>query len=79
MSSEQQKTTWIFFMLTAIRKRLGIALSEFVPIEKKFGLISFLFSNYELLHYYDNDYIVNDTLKYIEEQGGDASALLRVG
>jgi hypothetical protein len=30
---------------------------------------------YELLHYYDNDYIIEDTLRHITEQGGDIREL----
>ncbi|MDR1127861.1 MAG: DUF3791 domain-containing protein [Treponema sp.] len=37
---------------------------------KKYRLITFLADNYELLHYYDNTYIVNDIIRYIHEQGG---------
>ena len=66
-------------MLTALRKRLGLSQAEFIPIVKKYGLVRFMFGQYELLHYYDNDYIVDDLLKYIEEQGGDSNELRRIG
>ncbi len=64
-------------MLTGIRKRLGLSTVDFLPVAKKYGLVHFLMNQYELLHYYDNDYIVDDVLKYIEEQGGDPHALQR--
>jgi hypothetical protein len=79
MSKEQQKTVWVFFMMAALQKRLGIALSELIRLEKRYHLISFLMDHYELLHYYDNDYIVDDMEKYIGEQGGDRGALSQTG
>ncbi|MDR1895282.1 MAG: DUF3791 domain-containing protein [Prevotellaceae bacterium] len=39
-------------------------------LAKQYRLIQFLFDNYELLHYYDNNYIVQDVKRYIAEQGG---------
>lgn len=66
-------------MLTILRKRLGLSRTEFLPIVKRYGLVRFLIDQYELLHYYDNDYIVEDLLKYIEEQGGDSNELRRIG
>jgi len=75
MGKEQQTATWMFMMLTAIRKRLGLSRADFLPIAEKYGLIRFLIDRYELLHYYDNDYIIDDVLRYIEEQGGDYSGL----
>ena len=67
--------TWMFMMLTVIRKRFGLSRSDFIPIAEEYGVIRFLMDQYELLHYYDNDYIVDDVLKYIEEQGGDCREL----
>jgi len=58
-----------------LRKQLGLPYASFAPIVKQYGVISFLWNQYELLHYYDNDYIVSDTLKYIEEQGGNIHGL----
>lgn len=77
MGKEQQKTTWIFMILTATRKRLGLTYANFVPIVVQNGVIPFLWEQYELLHYYDNDYIINDTIRYIEEKGGDIRGLRR--
>ena len=57
--------------MTALRRRFGLSRSELVPIATKYGLVSFLIDQYELLHYYDNEYIVDDIVKYIAEQGGD--------
>lgn len=70
-------STWMFMILTAIRKRYGLQLADFVEIIKKHGIVNFLAEQYELLHYYDNDYIINDVIKYIEEQGGDSGELRR--
>jgi len=75
MGNEQQTATWTFMMLTAIRKRLGLSRSSFLPVAEKYRLIRFLMEQYELLHYYDNDYIVDDVLRYIEEQSGNIREL----
>ena len=79
MSKEQQTVVWMNMMMTAVRRRLGLSRAEFVPLASKYDVVHFLIEQYELLHYYDNDYIVNDVLKYIEEQGGDMSGLSRTG
>jgi hypothetical protein len=70
MSHEQLVATWMSFMSTAVRKACGLSRSQFVALAKKYRLIAFLADNYELLHYYDNAYIVNDVIRYIYEQGG---------
>jgi hypothetical protein len=75
MGNEQQTATWMFMILTAIRKKSGLSRSDFLPVAKKYGVIGFLIDQYELLHYYDNDYIVEDVLRYIEEQGGNCREL----
>jgi len=62
-------------IMTALRKRFGLSRAAFVPISLKYNLIPFLLDQYELLHYYDNDYIVDDVVSYIAEQGGDIHAL----
>jgi hypothetical protein len=77
MGKEQQISTWMFMILTAIRKRYGLPLTDFNNIAKKYGIVHFLAEQYELLHYYDNDYIINDVLNYIKEQGGDSNELRR--
>ena len=58
-------------MLTALRKQFGMTQAVFLSIVKKYKIVHFLAEQYELLHYYDNDYIINDIVKYIEEQGGN--------
>jgi hypothetical protein len=74
MSENQVVATWLCFIGTAIQKRLGITRAAYLDLAKRYKLVTFLFKNYELLHYYDNDYIVSDVLKYIEEQGGAINA-----
>ena len=76
MGKDQQIATWVFMIMTAFRKRCGLSQSDFVPMAKRYGLVGFLMEHYELLHYYDNEYIVNDVLRYISEQGGSSSGLL---
>ena len=77
MENKQQTATWAFMMLTAVRKRFGLSRPDFLPVAEKYGLIRFLMDQYELLHYYDNDYIVDDVLRYIEEQDGNSHELFR--
>jgi len=70
MTKEQTIAIWINFVIANLKKKYNLSHNEFLQIMKKYNLIPFLVSNYELLHYYDNDYIVEDTAKYIFEQGG---------
>jgi hypothetical protein len=65
-------------MSTAIRKTCGLSRSQFMALAQKYRLISFLADNYELLHYYDNSYIVKDTVRYITEQGGNLDEIYRI-
>ena len=64
-------------MLTALRRRFGLSRADLVSFEKKYRIISFLMDQYELLHYYDNDYIVDDMVRYIEQQGGNLHGIPR--
>jgi hypothetical protein len=75
MEKAQQTAIWMNIVMTALRKRFGLSRSAFVPIAIKYGLVTFLIEQYELLHYYDNDYIVDDVVNYITEQGGDLHEL----
>ncbi|MDR0876624.1 MAG: DUF3791 domain-containing protein [Treponema sp.] len=78
MDRNQVIATWISFMTTAVRNACGLSRSEFVPMAKKYKLIPFLAAHYELLHYYDNDYVVDDVLRFVQEQSGNASDLYRI-
>ena len=75
MKKEQQIATWIFMMLAELKKKYGFSIKNLIVISKNFGLIRFLNEQYELLHYYDNDYIIEDVIRYIEEQGGNIHEL----
>jgi hypothetical protein len=75
MAHEQLVATWISFMITAFQKTYGLSRNQFISLAQKYRLIYFLADNYELLHYYDNNYIVNDLARYITEQGGDLDDL----
>jgi len=77
MGKEQQIATWMFMMMTALRKQFDMTQSVFLSIVKKYRIVHFLKEQYELLHYYDNDYIINDIVKHIEEQGGTKNELRR--
>ena len=75
MGKEQQMATWVFVMLTSMRKRFNLTQKDIVDIVKKHGIIRFMIDQYELLHYYDNEYIINDVMRYIEEKGGGVGEL----
>ena len=75
MGKDQIVSTWMFIMLTALRKQFSMPREVFLSIIKKYKIVHFLTEQYELLHYYDNDYIINDIIKYIEEQGGSKNEL----
>ena len=77
MSKEQQIALWINIMMTAMRNRFGLSRDVFTPIALKYKIPQFLIGQYELLHYYDNEYIVDDILRYITEQGGNINELRR--
>jgi len=78
MEKDQQIAMWIFMVVTALCRRLGLERSEIVQLSVRYQLIDFLFEQYELLHYYDNAYIVDDVLRYIDEQGGNSGELLQI-
>jgi hypothetical protein len=80
MSSDKTKinqiiATWVAFALTAMQSRYGLFGDNFLKIIGKYKVIPFLINNYELLHYYDNDYVTEDLAKYVAEQGGDLNAV----
>jgi hypothetical protein len=70
MSRQQTIAVWTSFVITMIKRKYGLSHAAFLEITKRYGIIPFLVQNYELLHYYDNDYIVEDTARYISQQGG---------
>jgi hypothetical protein len=71
MSKRQVMATWTCFMLTAARRRYDLPHDEFVQVVQKYDVAAFLLRNYELLHYYDNAYVVDNITQHITEQGGD--------
>jgi hypothetical protein len=75
MSKNQTIATWVAFMLTAMQNKFGVFGDDFIEIMNKYKIISFLVNNYELLHYYDNDYVIGDVTKYIAKQGGSLHAV----
>jgi hypothetical protein len=70
MTHEQLVATWMSFMCTAIKKSRGLSGNQFIRLARKYRVFSFLNDNYELLHYYDNSYVVEDVKRYVEKQGG---------
>jgi hypothetical protein len=75
MIKNQVIATWTAFVLTAMQNKYGIFGDAFLKIIRKYKIVSFLIDNYELLHYYDNDYITEDLAKYVTEQGGNLNAV----
>jgi len=75
MSKNQSIATWAAFILTAMQSKYGLFGDAFAKIVKEYKIIPFLINNYELLHYYDNDYVTDDLAKYISEQGGSLNAV----
>ena len=75
MSKNQTIATWTAFILTAMQSKFGIFDDNFIKIINKYKLINFLIKNYELLHYYDNDYVIDDLAKHIAKQGGSLNAV----
>ena len=57
-------------ILTALCRRLGLSRAELVAFASEFGIVHFLSEHYELLHYYDNSYVVEDVLSYVNERSG---------
>ena len=78
MTRDQIIATWISFMTTAVRNTCGLSRAQFVMLAQKYKIISFLAAHYELLHYYNNDYVVDDVIRFVHEQGGDANDLCRI-
>jgi len=70
MNKQQTIAVWTNFVITRIKRKYSLSHAAFLEIMKQYNLVPFLVKNYELLHYYDNDYIVEDTVRYIAEQGG---------
>jgi predicted RNA-binding protein associated with RNAse of E/G family len=52
------------------QKKCGLSGNLFIVLAKKYRVISFLADNYELLHYYDNNYVIDDVKRYVKEHGG---------
>jgi len=69
MSKHQSIATWAAFILTAMQSKYGLFGNAFAKTIKEYKIIPFLINNYELLHYYDNNYVTDDLAKYISEQG----------
>ena len=75
MQTDIKTAIWMNMMMTAFRRRFGLSRSAFVPLAIKYNIFTFLIEQYELLHYYDNDAVVDDVAKFIKEQGGNLHEL----
>ncbi|GHV15646.1 hypothetical protein AGMMS49938_14400 [Fibrobacterales bacterium] len=74
MSKNQSIATWAAFVLSKFRKKYKLSESDFAKAINEYKAVSFLIGNYELLHYYDFDFAVDDLGKYIAEQGWSLNA-----
>jgi hypothetical protein len=77
MGIEQQTVTWIFMMLTLMKKRLGLSQADFISTVKNCDVLNYLLDQYELLHYYDNDYIIESIVEHIKNHCGENYGLSR--
>jgi hypothetical protein len=75
MPYDQLVATWVSFAIRYFRGAYRLTNAAFLALDGRYGIITFLVKNYELLHYYDFDYVVNDIMAYIVESGGDADAI----
>ena len=72
MARNQIIATWVGFVIVAFRKANNLDILQFVKLDARYKLVRFLVKNYDLLHYYDNDYVVNDITRFMTECDGVA-------
>jgi len=65
MSSDQVVATWVFMVLSRLRRRLNLPTAEFAGLVLANGLVGFLYAHHELLHYYDDDAVCDDVMTYV--------------
>ena len=75
MPESQVIATWIAFMVTALRRATGWSMERFLLEDARHDILHFLEEHYELLHYYGNEYVVDDVIRHIQEHGGAACSL----
>lgn len=67
---EQRIATWVAMMKTGYCEARGLSHQQFLELDERYGIVSYLFSNYELLHYYGNEAVAEDIDRYVADQGG---------
>jgi len=72
---EQRIATWVAMMKSGYCGARGLTHQQFLELDERYGLVHYLFSNYELLHYYGNEAVAEDIDRYLAEQGGNGSEL----
>lgn len=75
INMEQRIATWVSMAKSVFCGAYGLSHQQFLDLDERFGLLRYLFSNYELLHYYGNEAIAEDIVRYIKEQGGAVDAV----
>jgi len=68
MDMEQRIATWVAMKKTAYCNAGGLTHQQFLELDERYGLVHYLFSNYELLHYYGNEAVVEDIDRYVAGQ-----------
>ena len=73
MDMEQRIATWVAMMKTSYCNARGLSHQQFLELDECYGLIHYLFSNYELLHNYGNEAVAEDIDRYLVGQEGNGS------
>lgn len=72
---EQRIATWVAMIKSGYCDARGLSHQQFLELDGRYRLVHYLFSNYELLHYYGNEAVVEDINRYVADQGGYGSEL----
>ena len=75
MGREQTIATWSGFSVSAFCKAHGYGIKQFCALDARHRIVRFLAEHYDLLHYYDNRYVVSDIDRYLVERSGGSHAV----
>ncbi|MDR1016189.1 MAG: DUF3791 domain-containing protein [Coriobacteriales bacterium] len=67
MSPEQQMSLWVFMVLDAYARQHRFSARQAADFAVENHIPGFLLGNYELLHYYGDDYVVQDIDRWLAE------------
>lgn len=71
MDKAQSIATWVAMEVSAFCGECTLSHKTFLEMDDKYGLLHYLFDNYELLHYYPNESVTEYLITYIESKGGN--------